>query len=158
MRPVNYLELVCPAGTPAALHAAIDAGADTRLLRLSRLHQRAQLSRAEFRRSRRCARASPTPTRADGACWSRSTPFRAPATSGRGAARSTAAAEFGADAVILADIGVLDYATRRHPGLRRHLSVQAAASNPLSIDFYRENFGVSRVVCRACWRSRKSRR
>ena len=29
MRPVNYLELVCPAGTPAALHAAIEAGADT---------------------------------------------------------------------------------------------------------------------------------
>jgi len=51
-----------------------------------------------------------------------------------------------ADAVILADIGLLDYAARRHPGLRRHLSVQAAASNPLSIDFYREAFGVSRVV------------
>jgi len=25
----RYLELVCPAGTPAALHAAVDAGADT---------------------------------------------------------------------------------------------------------------------------------
>ena len=48
--------------------------------------------------------------------------------------------------MILADIGLLDYAARRHPGLRRHLSVQAAASNPLSIDFYREAFGVSRVV------------
>jgi len=57
-----------------------------------------------------------------------------------------AAAAAGADAVILADIGLLDYAARRHPGLRRHLSVQAAASNPLSIDFYREAFGVSRVV------------
>ena len=40
------------------------------------------------------------------------------------------AAGLGADAAILADIGVLDYATRKHPGLRRHLSVQAAASNP----------------------------
>ena len=29
MRAVNYLELVCPAGTPAALRAAIDAGADS---------------------------------------------------------------------------------------------------------------------------------
>ena len=29
VRAVNYLELVCPAGTPAALRAAIDAGADS---------------------------------------------------------------------------------------------------------------------------------
>ena len=40
------------------------------------------------------------------------------------------AADLGADAAILADIGVLDYACRKHPDLRRHLSVQAAASNP----------------------------
>ncbi|HZD26408.1 MAG TPA: U32 family peptidase, partial [Alphaproteobacteria bacterium] len=56
------------------------------------------------------------------------------------------AAHHGADAVILADIGLLDYATRRHPGLRRHLSVQAAAANPLAIAFYREAFGIRRVV------------
>ena len=48
--------------------------------------------------------------------------------------------------MILADIGVLDYASRRHPDLRLHLSVQAAASNPLSLDFYRENFGIRRAV------------
>jgi collagenase-like PrtC family protease len=29
VRASNYLELVCPAGTPAALRAAVDAGADT---------------------------------------------------------------------------------------------------------------------------------
>ena len=46
------LELVCPAGTPAALRAAVDAGADTCLLRLPRLHQRAELPRPEFRPGR----------------------------------------------------------------------------------------------------------
>jgi putative protease len=56
------------------------------------------------------------------------------------------AAEAGADAVILADLGVLDYATRKHPKLRRHLSVQASAANALSINFYRDQFGVKRVV------------
>jgi putative protease len=56
------------------------------------------------------------------------------------------AAAAGVDAVILADIGVLDYATRRHPGLRRHLSVQASAANAPSIAFYRENFDIKRVV------------
>ena len=29
MKASSYLELVCPAGTPAALRAAVDAGADT---------------------------------------------------------------------------------------------------------------------------------
>jgi len=56
------------------------------------------------------------------------------------------AAEARADAVILADIGVLDYATRRHPGLRRHLSVQASAANAPSVAFYRDNFDIKRVV------------
>jgi collagenase-like PrtC family protease len=56
------------------------------------------------------------------------------------------AAAAGADAVILADIGVLAYATKRHPDLRRHLSVQASASNELSIAFFRDRFDIRRVV------------
>ncbi|NQV44684.1 MAG: U32 family peptidase, partial [Rhodospirillales bacterium] len=38
------------------------------------------------------------------------------------------------------------YASVHHPDLRLHLSVQASASNPESIRFYVENFGVKRVV------------
>jgi len=57
-----------------------------------------------------------------------------------------AAAAAGADAVILADLGMLDYATKHHPKLRRHLSVQAGAASALAIRFYREQFGISRVV------------
>ena len=38
-----------------------------------------------------------------------------------------------ADAVIVADMGVADYAARRHPDLRLHLSVQAGASSPEAI-------------------------
>jgi putative protease len=52
----------------------------------------------------------------------------------------------GADAVILADPGLLAYAARHHPGLRRHLSVQAAAANADIINFYAQAFGVKRVV------------
>ena len=52
----------------------------------------------------------------------------------------------GADAVILADIGLLAYAAENHPKLRRHLSVQASASNEDAIRFYAEEFGVKRVV------------
>jgi putative protease len=52
---------------------------------------------------------------------------------------------FGADAVILADLGLLDYASGRQ-GLRLHLSVQAAAANADAINVYAHAFGVKRVV------------
>ena len=50
------------------------------------------------------------------------------------------------DAVIVADMGVADYAARTHPKLRLHLSVQAGASSPEAIRFYCEEFGIKRVV------------
>ena len=53
---------------------------------------------------------------------------------------------FRSDAVILADIGLIAYAAERHPRLRRHLSVQAAAANADAIRFYSQEFGVKRVV------------
>ena len=56
------------------------------------------------------------------------------------------AAQAGADAVILADVGLLAHAANAHPGLRLHLSVQAAAANPDAINLYAEAFGVRRVV------------
>ena len=46
----------------------------------------------------------------------------------------------------MADIGLLEYTTRHYPQLRRHLSVQASASNPEAINFYRTAFDVQRVV------------
>ncbi len=56
------------------------------------------------------------------------------------------AAEMGVDAIILADIGVMDYACHRWPDLRLHLSVQGSATNAEAIRFYYENFGIQRVV------------
>lgn len=56
------------------------------------------------------------------------------------------AAALGADAIILADLGLLSYAARTHPDLRLHLHVQTAAASADSINFYVEKFGVKRVV------------
>ncbi len=56
------------------------------------------------------------------------------------------AARLGADAVIVADIGVAAYTASAHPDLRLHLSVQASASSPEAIRYYIEAFGVKRVV------------
>jgi putative protease len=139
------MELVCPAGTPAALRTAIEAGADTVYvgfrdetnarnfpgLNFSRDELAAGLAHVR-RHGRKLYLAVNTFARAgDEAIWHRAIDD---------------AAALGVDAVILSDIGLLDYAARRHPRLRLHLSVQAAASHADAIRFYHEAFGVRRVV------------
>ncbi len=145
MKKPSLLELVCPAGTPAALRAAIDAGADTvycgfRDCTNARNYPGLNFDADELEegveyahaRGRKVLVAVNTfPRAGDLKPWHRAI---------------DTAADLGADAVILADIGLFDYACRRHPSLRLHVSVQAAASNPLSIAFYRDNFGAKRVV------------
>jgi len=55
-------------------------------------------------------------------------------------------AQIEADAVIIADMAVLEYAASTYPHLELHLSVQASVTNAAAIDFYTQNFGVKRVV------------
>ncbi len=56
------------------------------------------------------------------------------------------AATLGVDALIVADIGVLDYATQTWPELSRHLSVQGSATSYESLNYYQKNFGIKRAV------------
>ena len=56
------------------------------------------------------------------------------------------AADLGVDAMIAADIGVLDYASSRYPDLNLHLSVQGSATNYEALQFYRDHFNVRRAV------------
>ncbi len=56
------------------------------------------------------------------------------------------AVELGADAIILADMGILSYARKKYPDINIHLSVQASSSNYEAINFYKRHFGVKRVV------------
>ncbi len=51
-----------------------------------------------------------------------------------------------ADAVIVADWAVLEYARTRHPRLEIHLSCIAGVADPAAVRFYCEEFGVSCVV------------
>ncbi len=139
------LELVCPAGTPASLRTAVDAGADAVYcgfrdetnarnfpgLNFSRGEMREGIGYAHDRGAKVLVAINTFPRAGNLEPW-------------RCAVDD--AAELGADAVILADIGLLGYAAERHPGLRLHLSVQAAAANPEAVAFYAEAFGVKRVV------------
>ena len=56
------------------------------------------------------------------------------------------AAVAGIDAVIIADPALMQYAAKTYPDLRLHLSVQGSATNYEAINFYREQFGITRVV------------
>ncbi|HAX91802.1 MAG TPA: protease [Rhodospirillaceae bacterium] len=140
-----YLELVCPAGTPAALRAAIDAGADTVYCGFRDCTNARNYPGLNFDVEEMAEGADYAHERGRKLLVAINTFPRAGEEETWHAAIDNAAA-IGADAVIMADIGLLDYATRKHPNLRRHLSVQAAASNPLSIAFYRDNFDIKRVV------------
>jgi O2-independent ubiquinone biosynthesis protein UbiU len=139
------MELVCPAGTPAALRTAVDAGAHAVYcgfadatnarnfpgLNFSRDELAAGIAHAHARGARVLVAINTFPQAGNQGLWH--------------AALADAEAA-GADAVILADLGLLARAAERHPGLRRHLSVQAAAANADAINFYAETFGVRRVV------------
>lgn len=141
----DKLELVSPAGTPASLRAAVDAGADAVYLgfrdetnarnfpglNFSRDELAEGIAYAGARGVRVLVAINTYPRAGNPAPW-------------REAVDDAAA--LGAWAVILADIGLLDYAKRNHPDLRRHLSVQASAANPEAIRFYCDAFGVKRVV------------
>lgn len=56
------------------------------------------------------------------------------------------AAQLGIDALIVADIALLDYISEHYPQIDIHLSVQASATNSKAIEFYKNNFNIKRVV------------
>lgn len=53
--------------------------------------------------------------------------------------------DIGADVLIASNIAVLDYAATHYPELELHLSVQASATNAAAINFFKP-FGIKRVV------------
>ena len=55
-------------------------------------------------------------------------------------------ADLGVDAIIAADIGVLDYVANKHPDINLHLSVQGSATSVKALEFYTNQFGIKRAV------------
>ncbi|WP_369789649.1 peptidase U32 family protein [Rouxiella sp. WC2420] len=139
------MELLCPAGNLPALKAAIDNGADAVYIGLKddtnarhfaglnftekKLHEAAEYA---HRRHRKLHVAINT--------------FAHPAGYQRWERAVDMAAQQGADALILADLAMLEYAAARYPDIERHVSVQASATNQQAIAFYKNNFDVARVV------------
>lgn len=139
------MELICPAGTPAAFREAVDAGADAvycgfRDETNARNFPGLNFSRDElhdaivYARKKGCMTfvALNTFMRAgDEEIW-----YSAAAD----------AVRLGADALILADFGLMAHVREHYPEQRLHVSVQASASNPEAINFLVEAFDAKRVV------------
>ena len=139
------LELVCPAGSPPALKAAVDNGADCVYIGFrDSTNARAfaglnfdlpgtgEAVRYAHARGKKVFLALNTyPQAANWQRWQEAVDN---------------AAEAGVDAVILADAGLMRYASRTYPELRLHLSVQGSATNYEAINFYHEHFGIRRAV------------
>jgi putative protease len=139
------VELVCPAGGLPALKAAVDNGADwvyaglrddTNARNFPGLNfDDAALSAGigyAHARGRKVLLAVNTYPLAGN--WSRWT------------AAIDRAVRLGADAVIVADAGLLRYARLAHPQLELHLSVQGSATSYEAINFFHSHFGVKRAV------------
>ena len=138
-------ELVCPAGSLPALKAAVDNGADTvyfgykndtnaRNFAGLNFDQKAMVEGIQYAHARgkhvlMAINTFPQPGRE--ADWHRAV---------------DGAADLGVDAVILADVGLLDYASKRHPNLRLHLSVQGSATSYEAVNFANREFGIRRAV------------
>ncbi len=142
---MTVAELICPAGTPASLRTAVDAGADAVYCGFqnatnARNFPGLNFSPDELAASVRYAHEQGTkvllalntyPPDGKFDLWKEAADL---------------GARLGIDAYIVADVGVAEYIRQNHPGIRLHLSVQAAASSPEAIRYYVREFAVKRVV------------
>jgi len=138
-------ELICPAGSLPALKAAVDNGADAVYLGFKNDTNARNFAGLNF----------DPKSMADGIRYAHAKgrdvllAINTFAQAGRVADWERAvddAVAQGVDAIILADIGLLDYAARRHPQQRLHLSVQGSATNYEAINFCQREFGIRRAV------------
>ena len=138
-------ELVCPAGSLPALKAAVDHGADTVYFGYKNDTNARNFAGLNFERKAMVEGIAYAHARGKQVLMAINTFPQA----GREAdwhAAIGGAVDLEVDAVILADIGLLDYASRQHPKLRLHLSVQGSATSYEAINFAHREFGIQRVI------------
>jgi len=138
-------DLVCPAGSLPALKAAVDNGADAVYLGFRNDTNARNFAGLNF----------DAKTMADGIRYAHARgrevllAINTFPQAGRVVdwhSAVVAAVDLGAVAIILADVGLLDYASRKHPQQRLHLSVQGSATSYEAVNFCQREFGVRRAV------------
>jgi putative protease len=139
------MELVCPAGNLPSLKAAVDNGADAVYIGFrdetnARHFAGLNFDSKQIEQGLVYARSHATKV------YVAINTYPQPDTFAKWRRAVDQAADYGVDALILADIGVMDYAAEKWPELRLHLSVQASATSHEAVRFYAEQFGVRRAV------------
>lgn len=139
------MELVCPAGSLPALRAAVDNGADAVYLGFRDSTNARQFAGLNF--SEQKAREGIGYAHSKGVrVFCAINTYPQPAGWQQWTSAVDRAVDSGVDALILADMGLLDYAARVHPDVSRHLSVQGSATSYEALRFYHRNFGIRRAV------------
>lgn len=139
------MELVCPAGNFSMLKAAVDNGADavyigfnddTNARQFAGLNFRDKdISKAiEYAHAKTCKVYIALNTYPQNAGWH------------RWQKAVSVAASLNVDALIVADIGLLEFISRNYPDLACHLSVQGSATSTEALSFYAKQFNVRRAV------------
>lgn len=138
------VELLAPAGTPDALRAAIAAGADAVYVGLGAFNARAAnggFSLAELSLACVLAHAHGARVYVTLNAYVRDDEL------GDAVALAVSALAAGADALIVADMGLITRIRAALPDAELHLSTQAGAQCAAAVDFAARELGVERVTC-----------
>lgn len=138
-------QLVCPAGSLPALKAAVDNGADTVYVGFKNATNARNFAGLNFTDAQLTEGIRYAQSKKREVLIAINTYAQAGRVKEWHASIDRAAA-LGADAVILADMGLLAYAHKTHPQLKLHLSVQGSATNFEAINLAHEAFGIRRAV------------
>lgn len=139
------MELVCPAGNLPSLKAAVDNGADAVYVGFRNETNARHFAGLNFD-SKQIEQGLDYARRHGTKVYVAINTYPQPHNFAKWEMAVDQAAEHDVDALILADIGVMDYAAEKWPELRLHLSVQASATSHEAVRFYAEQFGVKRAV------------
>ncbi|WP_165312172.1 ubiquinone anaerobic biosynthesis protein UbiU [Vibrio ziniensis] len=139
------MELLCPAGNLPALKTAIDCGADAVYIGFKDDTNARHFAGLNFTGNKLNKAVQYTHDHGKKIHVALNT-FAHPDGFERWTNAVDQAADLGIDALIVADVAILDYAANKYPDLELHLSVQASATNVKAVEFYHKNFNVKRVV------------
>ena len=139
------MELLCPAGSLPALKTAVDNGADAVYIGFKDDTNARHFAGLNFTDSK-LERAVDYVHQHGRKLHIAINTFAHPGSDARWKQAVDRGVALGADALIIADLAVLDYASRHHPDMELHVSVQTSAINAAAIRFYQQHFNDGRVV------------
>ncbi|WP_417531784.1 ubiquinone anaerobic biosynthesis protein UbiU [Marinobacter lipolyticus] len=139
------MELVCPAGSLPALKTAVDNGADAVYFGFRDSTNARQFAGLNFNDKRAGEGIEYAHSKGSRVFCAINT-YPQPDGWEQWKAAVDRAAGLGADAIILADMGLLDYAANKYPHIPRHLSVQGSATSYEALKFYKDTFDIRRAV------------